>query len=89
MIALLIFVLFVSTVSGFCHINTVTHTQKLMLMSTSDTINKNVQDLINKYSFKTGTRPERIMNCVQNKRQQQWKTNYQHKKNKYLRTKMQ
>ena len=55
-------------VLGFCHINTATDTQKQMLMSRSDMINKNVQDII---SARTGTRPELIKGCITQKQQKQ------------------
>lgn len=68
-------------VLGFCHINTATQTQKQMLMSRSDMINKNVQDIINKYSARTGTRPELIKSCVTQKQQKQ---TYMQKKQQVL-----
>ncbi len=58
-------------VYGFCHINTATHTHKQMMLSRSDMINKNVQDIINKYSARTGTRSELIKGCITQKQQKQ------------------
>lgn len=63
--------------NGFCHINTATTVDKQMLLaSTSDRINYNVETMIKKQALRSGISPSLIKGCVESKKNEIQKTSY-------------